>query len=58
MSYSVSVAVGILSRAMKCAALVILSITERITDFPVETRKPVTKSKEMCDHRREGMARG
>lgn len=58
MSYAVSVVVGILSRAMKCATSVNLSITERISDFPAKTGKLVTESKEMYDHRREGMARG
>lgn len=56
-SFTVSVAVGRLSRPMKCAALENLSITERITDFPVETGKSVTKTREIweqgCDKPRQ-----
>lgn len=42
-------AVGRLSRPMKCAALENLSITEEITDFPVETGKSVTKTREIWE---------
>lgn len=55
---AVSVAVGSLSRAMKCAALENLSITVNKVVLSGGTGKPVTKSKEMCDEGRWGMVRG
>ena len=49
---AVSLADGSLVRGTKCADLETRSTIVRITDFPWDSGKPVTKSMAICDHGR------
>ncbi len=57
-SCAVSWADGNLGSGIKWAALENRSTTVKTTVFPADGGRPVTKSRAMCDHGREGMGSG
>ncbi len=57
-TWAVSRADGNLGRGIKWAAFEKRSTTVRMTVFPAESGRPVTKSNAMWDHGRDGMGRG